>query len=80
MADKSGIDLSAVIAAEEDLAGLKRLSLAERGQLIIFACRAAARIEQGKQRSGLPPSQPEPWPKSTWMHLQKWARDARSTS
>ena len=58
-------------------AGLRQLSLAERGRLIKSACQTAMRIELGKLRSGLPPSQLEPWPESTWAYFKEWTRNAR---
>ena len=78
MMDKSKLDFSAAAAAEEDLASLRQLSLAERGRMIKSACQTAMRIEQGKLRSGLPPSLPEPWPESTWAYFKEWTRNART--
>jgi hypothetical protein len=53
---------------------LRGRSLQERGDLIIAACRAAAEIERGKIASGRPPSQPAPWPESTWEWLRRFAQ------
>ncbi len=62
--------------AEDDLACLRSLSLADRGRLIPSVCRAAARIEKGRTDSGLPPVPPAPWPVSTLELMKRHARDA----
>lgn len=66
--------------AKAEVADLTRLNDYQRGLLIISACQAAMAIEHGKMQSGLPPSQPSPWPKSTWEFLKKSTRDARKPS
>jgi hypothetical protein len=58
----------------QDLAALRGLSFEERGRLIESACRTAAEILVGRQRSGLPPEQPAPWPASTMEFLARHAR------
>lgn len=58
----------------------RSLPLDERGELIIAACRAAAQIEQGRLASGLPPSQPAPWPESTWQLLRRYAPNGQRRS
>ena len=60
-----------------ELERLRGLSLAERSHLLEAACRSAAEVEASRQRMGLPPAQPAPWPESTWNYLAQWARCAR---
>jgi hypothetical protein len=72
--------IEAAIRSKRDLSRLRTLDQQQRGQLIIAACQAAAAIEHAKIQSGLPPSLPAPWPKSTWEFLKKSTSDARSTS
>jgi hypothetical protein len=61
------------IFEQSDLEGFRKLTLAERGQLLSAACRDAAQIEASKVAMGLPPSQPAPWPASTWQFLAEAA-------
>ena len=56
---------------------LRQLSMEERGDLLATACRDAAEIEASKIKMGMPPSQPVPWPKSTWLFLAEAARRVR---
>ncbi|MFV2070149.1 MAG: hypothetical protein ACC645_24545 [Pirellulales bacterium] len=63
--------------AREEIEHLRRLTLQERGRLIVVACRAAARIEQGRLENGLPPTVSAPWPASTWEFLRRNAPNAR---
>jgi hypothetical protein len=56
---------------------LRGLSLEQRGELLMTACRAAAEIEASRRRMGLPPTQPAPWPESTWKFLAEAARRVR---
>jgi len=70
----------AVLAAEDDIAYLRSLGLQDRGRLLVAACRAAAAIEAGRRRSGLPPSSPAPWPPSTVQFMKKWAAYVRNTA
>jgi hypothetical protein len=65
-------------ANEQELVRLRGLSLRERGMLLAAACEAAAEIERGRIAAGLPPSQPAPWPASTWEFLKKHASRFRS--
>lgn len=69
----SDLDIENICRLKERVELLRSLSLAERGELVISACRAAAQIEQGRLDSGLPPSQPAPWPESTWQLLRRYA-------
>jgi len=66
-------DVPKIAKLDEQIESFRSLSLEERGQLIIAACRAAAQIEQGRLASGLPPSQPAPWPDSTRQLLKRYA-------
>jgi hypothetical protein len=67
------LDIDKISRLEEQVELFRSLSLDERGELIMAACRAAAQIEQGRLDSGLPPSQPAPWPESTWQLLKRHA-------
>ncbi|MCU0981862.1 MAG: hypothetical protein MUF25_22145 [Pirellulaceae bacterium] len=67
------MDAHRIAEQETDTPGLRALSLDQRGELIMAACRAAAALERGRIASGLPPSQPVPWPESTWALLRKYA-------
>lgn len=66
--------VAAVRAAEKDVAGLRALTLKERGEMVLSACRTAALIRQSRVRAGLPDVLPAPWPKSTLEFLRKHAR------
>jgi len=59
---------------------LRSLSMEERGELLVIACRTAALIERSRIASGLPPTEREPWPESTWEFLRKHAPNARKQS
>ena len=53
--------------------------LVERGEQILLACQANALIESSRSRSGIPPSEPVPWPESTRQFLKQcWRNAARS--
>ena len=56
---------------------LRSLTLEQRGEMIIAACRAAMKIEQARIQSGLPPTKPASWPASTLEFLKKHARRCR---
>jgi hypothetical protein len=72
------MDTDAIIELErERVAKFRRLTLEERGKLVSLACRAAAEIEASRIKMGLPPTQPEPWPESTWRFLREAARRCR---
>ena len=70
-------DFSAFIRSKREAAKSLSPNLDERGELIRRACQAAAEIEASRIRSGLPPSQPAPWPSSTWEFLRKHAANAQ---
>jgi hypothetical protein len=63
-----------VASQRRDVRRLQQLSLQERGELLMAACRAAAEIEASRLCMGLPPARPAPWPESTWMFLAEAAR------
>lgn len=71
------MDTHRIAVQEDDTAGLRVLSLEQRGEMIILACRAVAAVERGRIASGLRPSQPAPWPASTWALLRKYAPDGQ---
>lgn len=57
---------------------LRQLTLEERTRLIKSACRATQAIDRSRIESGLPLSEPTPWPKSTWELLRKYAPNGRA--
>jgi hypothetical protein len=58
---------------------IRSLDLAERGEMILSACRTASLLEQSRMASGLPPVQPAPWPASTLEWLRRQARDVQQS-
>jgi hypothetical protein len=60
-----------------DLESVRAMSMDERGILLAAACRDAAAVERSRIESGLPPSQPAPWPASTWAFLAEAVRRLR---
>lgn len=67
-------------ADREAAARLVELSMRERGDLLLAACRSAAQIYRGRLASGLPIESPAPWPASTWDFLKAQAQHVRRTS
>jgi hypothetical protein len=59
---------------------LRNLSMEERGQMLARLCQEAADEERARIAAGLPPTEPEPWPESTWEHLRRWAAQSRETA
>ncbi len=55
---------------------LRALPLEERGALLAAACRAAAKILEGRRASGLPEASPDPWPESTRDFMRRHATRA----
>jgi hypothetical protein len=75
---KSLLDVDAVISSKrQELDRIRKMTMEERGKLIIVACETAAEIEVSRQRMGLPPVLPAPWPDSTWKFLAECAKRAR---
>jgi hypothetical protein len=64
-------------ADARDLQRLRSLGARERAEMLEAACAAASEIERSRRAAGLPPTQPAPWPASTWEFLKKQARDVR---
>jgi hypothetical protein len=64
-------DFSVAITAKNELTDVQFLDHQQRGRLILSACQAAAMIERGKIRSGLPASKSDEWPESTWRFLKE---------
>jgi hypothetical protein len=60
-----------------DIEALRSLTMKERGDLLIAACRAAAKIVASRKRHGLPAPQPAPWPESTVEFFRSAAADVR---
>jgi hypothetical protein len=56
-------------AVDKDIARLRTLDPHQRSQWIASACETAVAIERSRVAAGLPPSQPAPWPRSTWEFL-----------
>lgn len=78
MARERVLNTEAISAMERrDIERLRKLSLQERGKLLMAACRAAAEIEASRLRMGLPPTRPAPWPESTRKFLAEAARRVR---
>jgi hypothetical protein len=73
--DRLNNSIDAIKAAEHE----KKLplSLEERSRRLALVCRAAAAVDRDRRQAGLPESQPEPWPKSTWEFLAMQTRRAR---
>jgi hypothetical protein len=67
-------------ADREEAARLAGLSMRERGDLLLAACRSATRIYQSRLASGLPIESPAPWPASTWEFLKAQAQHVQRTS
>jgi hypothetical protein len=63
--------------SERNIEELRAMSMEERGRRLAAACRLSAAIERSKIEMGLPPSEPAPWPASTWEFLKKHAAHAR---
>ena len=61
-----------------ELERLRSLSMKERGEMLIAACRAAMELYQSRLAAGLPPEEPVAWPASTWEFLKKNAAKFRS--
>jgi hypothetical protein len=71
-------NFDAIIGLERsDVDQLREMSMGERSELFAAACRAATRIEASRIAMGLPPSEPAPWPVSTWVYLGECARRVR---
>lgn len=49
-------------------------SMEERDRLLKSVCRTAAQIEASKIAAGMSPSEPAPWPESTWEFMRFHAR------
>lgn len=62
---------------QEDIVSFRGMSLERRGQLLVRACRAAARLQRSRELAGFPPTAPGPWPQSTWDFLSSHARHDR---
>ena len=63
----------------EDREKLRQLSQLERTKLIKAACQAAQAIDRSRIASGLPLSEPTPWPESTWELLRKYAPNGKAS-
>jgi hypothetical protein len=59
---------------------LRNLSMEERGQMIARLCREAAEAERARIAAGLPPTEPGPWPESTWEFMRQWSVKSREAN
>lgn len=69
--------LLAIDEVKNDVASLRALTMTERVQVLRAVCRAAGRLERSRLANGMSPSQPVPWPESTWEFLRKAAHHAQ---
>jgi hypothetical protein len=77
----TNVDISAIIAAEAcDAAEFAQLPMRRRGDLLISACQAAAALEESRLKMGLPPTEPAPWPSTTWTFLASAAAKLKAGS
>lgn len=80
MQSKPVFNVAAISAAEAgDPTRIALMSMSERGELLIAACRAAAALEDSRLKMGFAPAMPAPWPDSTWKFLADKARHVRSS-
>jgi hypothetical protein len=63
----------------KELQYLRGLSDRERGAILAAACRAAAKLEEARAKSGLPAIPPDSWPASTWELLRRQAANEHSS-
>jgi len=78
MADHRLLNVAKLAELERsDVDRLRQLTVKERGELLAIACHDAAEIEASRIKMGMPPSQPVPWPESTWHFLAEAARRVR---
>jgi hypothetical protein len=81
MSNQSVLNTKAIEALDErNVKRIRMLTLQERVELLIAACRAAAEIEASKLRMGLPATKPAAWPDSTRKFLAEAARRVREES
>jgi hypothetical protein len=59
--------------ADAETGRLGSPSMKQRGEMLDAASELAAELETARRKAGLPPSQPAPWPDSTWEFLRKHA-------
>jgi hypothetical protein len=79
MANHNVLDTAAITAAlDRKVVEVRRMRLHERVAMLEDACRAAAALEEYREKMGLPPSKPAPWPESTRRFLQAAANRLRS--
>lgn len=76
-----GLDIAAGEREQDALEAerLRSLSGRERGEMVAAVCRAAAKIHAGRIASGLAPSEPTPWPDSTWALLKRLTANVKRT-
>lgn len=63
--------VDAAIRSKQEDNRLRSLTPEERSRMLTAVCRDAMELERSRVASGLPPSQPAPWPQSTWDFLRK---------
>ena len=67
-------------AERKESAQSPSLSLSQRGEHLLAACRSASQIYQSRLAAGLPIEDPAPWPASTWEFLKTQASHVRQSS
>jgi len=65
------------VLSKPDYEMLRSLSMEERSQMLVAASRKATELECQRAASGLPPSNSDPYPQSTWDFLRKHAKQCR---
>jgi hypothetical protein len=71
-------DFEAIAEFErQGLECVRAMSVAERSEMLAVACRDAEEIEASRLKMGFGPSQPAPWPDSTWTFLAEAALRVR---
>ncbi len=65
------------VQQKEHLVWIRKLSLAERSEMVLSACRTASLIEQSRLAGGLAPARRAPWPVSVLALLKRHASNAQ---
>lgn len=69
--------LAEIHQTEEDLRELREMPLDRRLWMIEAVCTAAMECERAKPLNGIAPTEPQPWPQSTYELLRRHAANAR---
>jgi hypothetical protein len=65
------------VLSQQDYELLRSLTMEERSQMLVAACRTAMELECQRVARGLPPTESELYPQSTWDFLRKQAKQCR---